>query len=71
MENDEKIEKQKSNMEKLKEILNREYKIPNVKSNFFVAKRHIDACQVLKATVIHIKKTTDLLLTLKEMAIQI
>lgn len=60
MEIDKKIEKQKSDMEKLNEILSREYKIPNVKSNFFDAERHIDACQVIEAAVTHIKNKNDI-----------
>lgn len=60
MENDEKNEKQKSNMEKLNEILNREYKIPNVKSNFFDAERHIDACQIFEVAATHIKNKNDI-----------
>lgn len=60
MEIDERTEKQKSDMEKLNEILNREYKIPNVKSNFFDAERHIDACQVIEAAVTHIKNKNDI-----------
>lgn len=60
MENGEKTKKQKSNMEKLNEILNREYKIPNVKSNFFDAERHIEACQVIETAVTHIKNKNDI-----------
>lgn len=60
MVNNEKTEKQKSDMEKLNEILNRKYKIPNVKSNFFDPERHIDACQVLEAAVTHIKNKNDI-----------
>lgn len=60
MKINERTEKQKSNMEKLNEILNREYKIPNVKSNFFDPERHIDACQVLEAAVSHIKNKNDI-----------
>lgn len=60
MKINEKSKKQKSDMEKLNEILNREYKIPNVKSNFFDPERHIDACQVLEAAVTHIKNKNDI-----------
>ena len=60
MKINERTEKQKSDMEKLNEILNRKYKIPNVKSNFFDAERHIDACQVIEAAVTHIKNKNDI-----------
>ena len=60
MKINEKSKKQKSDMEKLNEILNREYKIPNVKSNFFDPERHIDACQVLEAAATHIKNKNDI-----------
>ena len=52
MKINEKTEKQKEDMEK--------YKIPNIKSNFFDIKKHIDACQVLEAAVTRIKNKNDI-----------
>lgn len=52
MKINEKTEKQKSDMGK--------YKIPNIKSNFFDTKKHIDACQVIEAAVTHIKNKNDI-----------